>query len=158
VTTEEQIAEQIDGLADADAVGVLALVLERQGLLVDAQSATTVEPRVREALGQPEVAELVGSAPDPVTAGEVARATLRHLAETNPAAAEDIARAITIGARQERFEPFSMLIGTLVVLALRTEVELERKPDEGWHFRFRVKPVKSSALAGILAKLSGLRS
>jgi hypothetical protein len=55
---------------------------------------------------------------DPVTAGDLARATLHYLA-TTPQHQQVVARVAAIPAEATRLEPATLTIGALVVLALR---------------------------------------
>ena len=53
----------------------------------------------------------------------------------------------------ERFDPLTLAVGGLVILALQTEVTLERDKAGRWRFRMRKQPMKDSTLGSLLGKL-----
>jgi hypothetical protein len=57
-----------------------------------------------------------------------------------------------------RFEPATLAVGGLVVLALQTEVTLSRDTAGRWRFRLHKKPMSDSTLGRLLSKLLSVSS
>jgi hypothetical protein len=146
------LEHQIAGLPDDQAIAALALVLERTGRPVDPFSARDDETHLREALDQPDLSTPV--APDPnATPGALARTALRHLAEHDEAL---VARAITIPPGSTRFDPATLAVGALVLMAFHADINLERDPQQGWKFHFRTKPLNDNTIGRLLGQLLGV--
>jgi hypothetical protein len=146
------LADQIAGLSDDDAISALGLVLERTGRPVDPFSARDTENHLREALDQPELETIATPDPD-ATPGALARTALRHLADRDEAV---VARAITITPGTTRFDPATLAVGTLVVMAFHADINLERDPQQGWRFHFRTKPLSDTVIGKLLSQLLGV--
>jgi hypothetical protein len=105
---------------------------------------------------------LIESLPEGNVAGDrnvseaaVARATLEYLA-AQASTTEDarlIKEALTVAPTVARLDPFTIAVGAVVLIALRTEVEAEYTPKKGWHLHFKVKPMSDSALVKVLTLL-----
>jgi hypothetical protein len=146
------LESQIAGLSDEHALAALALVLERGGRPVDPFAARDDEAHLREALGQPGVATSV--APDPAaTQGTLARTALLHLADQDEAL---VARAIAIPPGGTRFDPATLAVGALVLMAFHADINLERDPQQGWKFHFRTKPLSDNVVGKLLGQLLGV--
>jgi hypothetical protein len=140
----------IAALSDMDAVRVLALVVDHSSPLPDAAQQREIETRLRQA------AEYAGpeAATEPVSDGDVARATLQHLA-TMPEYAALIARAVDMPSQQSR-DILTLAVGALVVLALQTEVDLTRDEEGQWRLRIHKQAMRESTLANVIGKLLAL--
>lgn len=148
-TTTTRIAE----LSDAQAIRTLALVLDHDKPLPDPTWLRDLDTRAREAATEPEpdLAELTTL--EPVPPGELARATLTYLTDTRPDLAPVIDRAIALPIDNTKFDPATLAIGALVLLALRTEIDLTRSDKGRWRFRLHTKPLSDSALGQLLSQL-----
>lgn len=149
-TTTTRIAE----LSDAQAIRTLALVLDHDKPLPDPTWLRDLDTRAREAATEPEpdLAELTTL--EPVPPGELARATLTYLTDTRPDLAPVIDRALTLPAEDtSRFDPATLAIGALVLLALQTEIELTRSDKGRWRFHFRKRPLSDATLSQLLSQL-----
>ena len=146
------LQDQITGLPDDQAITALALVLERQGHAVDAFTAQDTERRLREALDQPDVSTTV--VPDPeTTPGALARTALLHLAGQDE---PTVARAIMITPGTTRFDPVTLAVGALVLMAFHADINLERDPETGWKFHFRTKPLSDATIGKLLGQMLGV--
>ena len=145
----------IGGLDDERAVRVLGLVLERQGVLVDAVELRASQEHLDEAVADARERGL--AEPVPATDGDLARAALEHLAAQSQDGRDLVARAAAISAGEGEREPVTLAVGALVLLAFRTELRLEHNPGQGWKFALRTRPLSDSAVARILGQLLGTR-
>ena len=150
-----QLQDQIAGLSDRQAVATLALVLERQGHTVDPFAWKETEPGLRQALTQPDVTSVASTDPT-ATSGELARTTLTYLADHDADTGELVERAISIPPSADRFDPATLAVGALVLMAFHAEIDLKHDPDKGWTFRFHTKPLKDSTIARMLGQLIGV--
>lgn len=138
----------IASLSDVEAVRVLALMVDRASPLPDPAHQREIESRLRQAAEQPDTEQAGG----PVSAGDLARAALHHLA-TTPDNAALIAHATQMQPQQSRFDTATLLIGALVVLALTTEVDLSRNEDGRWKLHIHRQAMRDSTLATLISKL-----
>lgn len=153
----EDLTSQIGDLSDEDAVAALAFVLDlEEASTQDVERLQEDENRLPEAFANtPDLGEITAAAGQHETAGDLARATLAYLAgqeSVRPLVAQAVANPRRAGQR----DPLTLAIGGLVLLALKSDVELKRTTSGKWSFHYRLKPTKDSALAGILSKLWGL--
>ena len=159
----------LDLLSDQQAISVLQLVLERERRLPDAGQVQELDTRVREAAAQPvdtgDTTDTAtgGDAGDGglITPGDLARETLAYLLAERPDLAEVIDRAVAMTRQdpleaQSRFEPMTVGVGALVVLALQTDLQIERGNDGTWRFKLHKKAMSDSTLGKLLAKLIGV--
>jgi hypothetical protein len=144
--------EDIVSLSDDRAISALALVLQRQGQPVDPFTAEDTEARLREALRQSDLGTEV-SPDERATRGTLARTALLHLADQDEAL---VARAITITPDASRFDPVTLSVGALVLMAFRADINLARDPKKGWTFHFRTKPLSDSTIGKLLGQLFGV--
>ena len=153
---------RIETLTDQQAITALRLVLERERRLPDTAQLDDLNAQVSEAAGQPvdldDTTELARAQDDAqLTQGALAREALTYLAAQQPDQAATIARAIAITtdplAPPSRIEPITMGAGLLVVLALQTDLRIERGPNGKWHFKIHKKALSNNALTTLLAKL-----
>lgn len=153
--THDTIEQQIIELADAQAIAVLHLVLERQNGPIDQAALRQTEQHLAQALARPEMQDL--AVPDPAAGpGALARTALTHLAAQDTATRDLIGKALTIPADPaERADPLTLTIGALVLLAFRTDLRLERDPKKGWTFKLHTKPLSDSAVGKLLSQLLG---
>jgi len=152
----------IDTLPDEQAISVLALVLDRNRRLPDpvalhdlaGQVASAAETGV-EAEDGSELA--VPEEDGEVTSGDLARATLTYLVDEQPETAAVVERAIAMTGQgigtPSRFDPITVGVGALVVLALQTDVQLERTTGGKWRFKIHKQAMKDSTLGRLLGKL-----
>ena len=148
----------IAALTDTQAIQALALVVTRGK--PPAPSDPELESHLREAAtnttrANETTASDVSILP-PTTDADLARLALNYLATTAEYAA-DVDRAIAITRDQptERFEPTTMVIGGLILLALQTEVSLDRDQHGRWKFRFHKHHMRDTTLGTLLGKLIG---
>jgi hypothetical protein len=149
-----ELAEQIDRLSDRDALRVLALAVDARGEQVDPFAWRETEPRLRQALTQPDLAS--GVRPDSqATQASLARTALVALAERDPATVE---RALALPARAGgRIDPLLGLgVGALVLLVFKSDISLEHDPTTGWSFRFRTKALPQSTIGRLMGQLMGV--
>ena len=94
----------------------------------------------------------------PPSHGDLARATLTHLSATRPELAPVIDRAVRLADDTTRFEPATLAVGGLVLLALHTEVKVERNTAGEWQFRLHKKALRDSTLGRLLGQPLALGS
>lgn len=135
--------DRIDHLSDEGAAQYLRVLAE--SLSDDAPAPQAVRPAMEEQFdGRPSGSEAPSE-------GEVARAALHVLAEAPPHG--ERLQALLDGPKPETFDlGTSVAIGTLAVVVLQTQVELEASDDGGWHLRVE-KPSASEDLIQSLAEL-----
>jgi hypothetical protein len=153
---------RIDALTDQQAITVLGLVLEHQRRLPDPGHMQDLHTQTSEAAAQPvdidDATVLAGVEGDgQVTPGALARDALNYLAAEKPDLAGPLERAIAMSGdplgAQSRFEPLSVSAGVLVVLALQTDLQIERGTNGKWRFKVHKKAMSDNALTRLLAKL-----
>jgi hypothetical protein len=144
----------IAALDDVTAVRVLADTADYQTQLPDPAQLRTMETGLREALTTDPTLTGYNEAGASADAGELARATLQHLATSRPDLASVITRAIEDPAHQTR-DPVTLTVAALVVIALQTEVKLTRNSQGRWTFTVHKHPMRDSALGQVIAKLLG---
>jgi ferric-dicitrate binding protein FerR (iron transport regulator) len=148
--TEPDIA----GLDDARAIQALALVLDRQGVLTDAADLRAEQQHLAEALPAAQAQGL--AEPDPAaTPGDLARTALAYLAATGQVSPGLIAQAAAIEPGPGERELVTLAVGALVLLAFRTELQLDHDPGHGWKIKVRTRPLSDSAVGKILGQLFG---
>jgi hypothetical protein len=153
----DDIAEQISRLSDADAIAALAFALDLEDASAqDAEQLAEIEGRLPEAFAAtPDLAAEVAPADDAeqAGAGDVARATLAYLAQRNPGLVADAVRKPRPAGKRDLL---TLAVGGLVVLALKADVQIKRNTAGKWSFSFRLVPTQDTALAGVLSKLMSL--
>jgi hypothetical protein len=149
----DDLTRRIGALPDEDAIVALVFVLDVEDASnQDVAQLRTAEEMLPEAFATtPDLAEITAPVQG-TTAGDLARTALIYLAGQEPTS-ELVSNAVERPCREGQRDPLSFAIGGLVLLALKTDVELKRTTSGKWSFHFRLKPTKDSALAGILAKL-----
>ncbi|MDG6106466.1 hypothetical protein Daura_27100 [Dactylosporangium aurantiacum] len=135
-------------LTDPEAVRLLTLVADHGTALPDAGQLRQIGSRLREAAA---VDEQPGPAA-PVTAGDLARAALEYLAGS-PEHRQVVARAASIPADGTRFEPATLAVGALVVIALQTEVKFSRDERGRWRLEVHKQAMRDSTLVSLITKL-----
>jgi len=150
---KQGLAAQVAALGDQRAVQVLALAVYRD------QTPPPTDPqldaRLREAAQQAD-ADTVPVQPG-VSDGDLARATLAYLAQT-PDRAQDVQRAIAITDSDPtvRFiDPVTLVIGGLILLALQTEISLDKDTKGRWRFHFRKNPMSDATLGNAIGSFIG---
>ncbi len=149
------LAGDIASLSDEDAVAALAFILDLEdGTTEDMRELEAVQGHLPEAFEQtPDIGEF--GAPDQnASPGDLARATLAYLAEHEPGGlvGEAVRRRRPVGKR----DPLSLAVGGLIVLALKSEVQLKRTSTGKWTFSYHLKPTKDSSLVAVFTKLWGI--
>jgi hypothetical protein len=162
--TSPDTTPTITGLSDTHAIRTLTLVLDQQHRLPDRTRLNELDTQTRQAATTLTRDSDLDITPDtsPASAGDLARDTLTYLATAHPDLTSTIQRAITLTADSddttqagtERIEPATLAVGALVVLALQTEVSLERSTSGKWRFAFHKKGMSDTALTRLLAKLA----
>ncbi len=88
--------------------------------------------------------------------GSLARDTLAYLAAHRPDLSPTIHRAVAMMsdplAGPSRFDPLSIGVGLMVVLALQSDVHLERVSKGKWRFTPHKKALSDTALPTLLSK------
>lgn len=151
---DPQLAARIADLEDARAVKLLALVLEQDGRILDPLGWRQQQAGLREAASDPALSALKVDIVSP-SDGDLARTALIYLAESEPRLTPVLVHGLSLPAEQmtERFDPITLSVGALVLLALQTEVTLEHDEGGRWHFRLHKQPMKESTLGALLGKL-----
>ncbi|MFD9516170.1 hypothetical protein [Streptomyces sp. NPDC059979] len=141
-------------LSDVQALSALRLVAYRLGLPTDMETLRTVQEALPAALPQDELPEPPPG--PPLSAGEIARAALASLAD-DPDSGDAVDWAVR-QASDERGarEPLMLVVGALVVIALRTEVLIERHPKRGVTVRVHLKPTTGPLMRQVLSQVLGL--
>ncbi len=144
---------RIGTLTDRQAVQALALVVAHEHPTPDAD-ATCTDGQLREALDDPALQDFAPTTLTPSDEGTLARAALIYAITSNPALADVVDEAMILASGPgDRFEPTTVAIGGLVLVVLKTEVKLERKPGGRWHLLLHVKPVADSTLGKVITAL-----
>ena len=143
----------IAALDDATAVQVLADVADYQAPLPDPAQLRAIETGLRQATATDPALTSYTDPGAPAGAGDLARATLQHLA-ARPDLATVITRAIQDSGHPTR-DPVTLTVAALVVIALQTEVKLSRDPKGHWAFTIHKHPMRDSALGQVITKLLG---
>ncbi len=148
------VSRRIAELSDEDAIAALAFVLDVEDASTEDLNELQADERaLPEAFGAtPHLGEVISPEQGGASRGDLARAALGYLAG-QPATRELVDKAVNVPRRVGQRDPLSFAIGGLVLLALKSDVELKRSPSGKWAFHFRIKPTKDSALAGILSKM-----
>ena len=146
------ITGAIAALTGEEAIRVLADTADYQNRLPDPAQLRALETGLRDAAASE--SGLAGYARPGITAdaGDLARATLLHLAATRSNLVPVITRPIDDPGSAVR-EPVSLTVGALVVLALQTEVKLTRNAQGRWTFTVYKHPMRDSTLGQVISKL-----
>lgn len=147
----EDLVEQISNLPDDAAVAALVAMLDLGDASTDDVNELATIQRDFASSARPELGVILQTS---ATAGELARTTLAYLAERDSSA--EVAAAVDHRPQVAQRDPVTLAIGGLVLLALKSEVELKRGSTGKWSFSYHLKPTKDSALANILGKLWAL--
>ncbi|HET9258293.1 MAG TPA: hypothetical protein VFO16_24270 [Pseudonocardiaceae bacterium] len=67
-----------------------------------------------------------------------------------------IDHAVRLADDTTRFEPATLALGGLVLIALQTEITIDRDTAGQWQFRLHKKAMRDSALGRLLGKLLAL--
>jgi hypothetical protein len=67
-----------------------------------------------------------------------------------------IDHAVRLAEDTTRFEPATLALGSLVLIALQTEIKIDRNTTGKWQFRLHKKAMRDSALGQLLGKLVAL--
>ena len=143
----------IDALTDRQAVQILALVVDQHAPLPDPFQLRELDAALARAADHPDLRSYLRPGTPPPSKGELARATLTHLAGTHPNLAAVVDRAVHLADYNTRFEPAMLAVGGLVVLALQTEVRVERNATGEWQFRLHKEARRDSTLGRLLGQL-----
>ena len=151
---------QIDALTDQRAIAVLALVVDHERRLPDPDRLQELEAQISQAAGEPVDStdtSVVVPVTDGVSDGALARETLTYLVAEQPQLLPVVERATVMtqagmGA-PSRFDPATVGVGALMVLALQTDLQLERTTGGKWRFKLHKKAMSDSTLGRLLGKL-----
>lgn len=145
-------AATIDALTDHQAIRVLALVVDQQVPLPDPTRLRELEAAFSQAAdNDPDLRSYHRPNTTPPPEGDLARATLAHLAATRPELVPVIDHAARLAEDTTRFEPATLAFGGLVLIALQTEVKVDRNNAGQWQFRLHKKAMRDSTLGQLLA-------
>jgi len=148
---------RLDGLTDSQAIEALALVADYEYPGSSASAAAEwadAEPHLHEALADPELKPFASQIPNPISDGDLARATLAYVVGARANMAEVVERAINyVEGPRERLALPVVGVGMLVLIILQSEVKLERQSNGRWRFLFHKRPLSDAALARILTTL-----
>ena len=146
-----RVSNAIAALTDDEAIRVLADTADYENRLPDPAQLRAIETGLREAANDTGLADY--AQPDTTAdAGDLARATLLHLAATRSDLVPVIARAIEDPGHVAR-DPVTLAVGALVVLALQTEVKLGRNAQGRWTFTVHKHPMRDSTLGQVITEL-----
>jgi hypothetical protein len=149
-------AATIDPLTDHQAIRVLALVVDQQAPLPDPTRLRELQTALSHAVDNPDLQpHLQADTPSP-TEGDLARTTLTYLAATRPKLVPVIDHAVRLAEDTTRFEPAALALGGLVLIALQTEIKIDRNTAGQWQFRLHKKAMRDSTLGQLLGKLLAL--
>jgi len=151
-------AATIDALTDLQAIRVLALVVDHQVPLPDPTRLRELDTALAHAVDDPDLRPYLRPGSPPPSHGDLARATLTHLSATRPELAPVIDRAVYLADDTTRFEPATLAVGGLVLLALQTEIKVERNTAGKWQFRLHKKAMRDSTLGRLLGQFLALGS
>ena len=146
------ITAAIAALTGEEAIRVLADTADYQDRLPDPAQLRALQAGLRDAtIDDAGLADYArpGTTAD---AGDLARATLLHLAATRPDLIPVITRAIEDPGYGVR-DPVTLTVGALVVMALQTEVKLTRNAQGRWTFTVHKHPMRDSTLGQVISKL-----
>lgn len=148
-----EITNTVQTLTTDQAARVLADTLDRITPLPDPAQLRAMTTGLRDAIkGSAEL----DSYSEPSQMGDpddLAKATLLYLADTHPDLAPIIAQAARLPEDSVRFDPATLTVGALVVLALQTEVKLTRNSQGKWSFTLHKHPTRDSSLGQLISKL-----
>ena len=134
-------AATIDALTDHQAIRVLALVVDQQVPLPDPTRLRELEAAFSQAAdNDPDLRSYHRPNTTPPTEGDLARATLTHLAATRPELVPVIDHAARLAEDTTRFEPATLAFGGLVLIALQTEVKSTATPPDNGSSGYTRKP------------------
>jgi hypothetical protein len=146
------ITNTIAALTGEEAIRMLADTADYQQRLPDPAQLRALETGLRDATADDTGLDGYAQPGATADAGDLARATLLHLAATRPGLVPVITRAIEDPGFAVR-EPVSLTVGALVVLALQTEVKLTRNTQGRWTFTVHKHPMRDSTLGQVISKL-----
>ena len=146
------ITGAIAALTGEEAIRVLADTADYQHRLPDPAQLRALETGLREATADDTGLADYAQPGTTADAGDLARATLLHLAATRPDLVPVITRAIDDPGYAAR-DPVTLTVGALVVLALQTEVKLTRNTQGRWTFTIHKHPMRDSTLGQVISKL-----
>ena len=142
----------IEALSGMRAIRVLADTVDYQARLPDPAELRVIDSGLREAITVGTDLDGYSSPGSTAEPGDLARATLLHLAVTRPDLVPVITRAIKLPSEGSR-DPVTLAVGALVILALQTEVKLSRNAQRRWTFTVHKHPMRDSTLAQVISKL-----
>jgi hypothetical protein len=149
----QTLSAQVAALSDQRAVQVLALAVYRD------QTPPPTDPKLEARLR--EAAQHADTDTVPVqpggSDGDLARATLSYLAQT-PDRARDVQQAINVTSDNltERFiDPVTLIIGGLILLALQTEISLDKDTKGRWRFHLKKNPMSDATLGNAIGSFIG---
>lgn len=152
----ETLDTQILSLTEQAAIAALELVLHKVGQTPDRFATDQPHDQLRAALHHPDLVSPGDIPAQPPSDGDIARVTLLYLAERDvscrAAITHLLAHSPEPGTAVTR-DPGSFLLGALVLLALHTDLELRKRPDQGWYFHVKVKPLPTSTLSKLRSML-----
>ena len=148
----------IDALTDLQAVRVLALVVDHHAPLPDPTRLRELDTALAHAADHPDLRPYRRPGTPPPSDGDLAQATLTHLAATRPELAPVIQRAVGLAEDTTRLEPTTLALGGLVLLALQTEIKIERNTTGEWQFRLHKKAMRDSTLGRLVGQLLALHT
>ncbi|MDQ2882564.1 MAG: CHAT domain-containing protein [Actinomycetota bacterium] len=149
-------AVTLDALTDDQAVHVLALVVDHHAPLPDPARLRELDAALAHATDDPNLQPYHRPGAPPPSDGDLVRATLTHLATSRPDLAPVINRAMHLAAETTRFEPATLAVGSLVLLALQTEIKINRNTAGEWRFQLHKKALRDSTLGRLIGQLLGM--
>lgn len=125
-------AATIGALTDHQAIRVLALVIDQQAPLPDPTQLQELQAALTHTADNPDLQPHRRADTAPPTEGDLARTTLTYLAATHPELVPVIDHAVRLVEDTTRFEPATLALGGLVLLALQTEITIDRDTTGQW--------------------------
>jgi hypothetical protein len=138
----------IAALDDTTAIRVLADIADYRAPLPDPAQLRAMETGLRQAITTSPALAVYAQPGAPAAAGDLARATLQHLAATRPDLAPVITRATSHPGHHTR-DPAALTVAALA----ETEVKLTRTTHGRWSFTIHKHPMRDSGLAQVITRL-----
>jgi hypothetical protein len=147
----------LEALTDQQAIRVLALVVDQQAPLPDPTRLQELQTALSHvATNDPDLRSYHRPDTSPPPEGDLARTTLTYLAATRPELGPVLDHAVRLAQDATRFEPATLALGGLVLLALQTEMKIDRNITGQWQIRLHKKAMRDSTLGRLLGQLLAL--
>jgi hypothetical protein len=151
-TSPTPLTDRIAALPDEQAITGLTLV--PQGHFIDPFTQDEQQPISAKRSANPRSPTRFNPTRLPVTVILPARRSVIS-ADTDSATAGLVEHAISVAPTTQRDPILILGVGALVLMAFHADIDLQRKPDKGWTFRFRSKALTDATIGKLLSQLLG---